>query len=70
MFHSADVVVISKSDLAEAVDFDRSLAHRHVEQVAPAARLLEVSARRGTGVDALLELLLPAGLPAAALPAG
>ncbi|MBM5815172.1 MAG: hydrogenase nickel incorporation protein HypB [Cyanobacteria bacterium K_Offshore_surface_m2_239] len=70
LFHSADVVVISKSDLAEAVDFDRPLAHRNVEQVAPAARLLEVSARRGTGVDALLELLLPASARAAALPVG
>ncbi len=69
MFHSADVVVISKSDLAEAVEFDRPLALRNVEQVAPAARLLEVSARRGTGFDALVELLLSAGCRTGALPA-
>jgi len=63
-FHSADLVVISKSDLAAAVAFDRAVAHRNVRQVAPAARLLEVSARHGTGLEALLEALLPA--PAAA----
>ena len=57
-FHSADLVVISKSDLADAVDFDRPLAYRNVRQVAPAARVLEVSARRGTGLEALLEALL------------
>lgn len=60
-FHSADLVVISKSDLADAVGFDRSLAHRNVRQVAPAARILEVSARRGNGLGELLEALLPAG---------
>jgi hydrogenase nickel incorporation protein HypB len=65
-FHSADLVVISKSDLAEAVDFDRPLATRNVRQVAPAARVLEVSARRGTGLEALLEaLLLPRMAPTA-----
>ncbi|MEB3317321.1 MAG: hydrogenase nickel incorporation protein HypB [Cyanobacteriota bacterium] len=70
-FHSADLVVISKCDLAEAVGFDRPLAHRNVRQVAPRARLLEVSARRGTGLAALLEALLPSGrATAAALPVG
>ena len=58
-FHSADLVVISKSDLAEAVGFDRALAHRNVRQVAPAARILEVSARRDTGLAALWQALLP-----------
>jgi hydrogenase nickel incorporation protein HypB len=57
-FHSADLVVISKSDLADAVDFDRPLAYRNVRQVAPSARVLEVSARCGTGLEALLEALL------------
>ncbi|MFM1800050.1 MAG: hypothetical protein RLZZ117_2328 [Cyanobacteriota bacterium] len=58
MFHSADGVVISKGDLAEAVDFDRPLAHRNVRQAAPAAWLLEVSARHGTGLQDLLDHLL------------
>jgi len=57
-FHSADLVVITKMDLAEAVGFDRALAYRHLQQVAPAARVLETSARGGMGMDALLEALL------------
>jgi hydrogenase nickel incorporation protein HypB len=54
MFHSADLVVIGKIDLAEAVDFDRSLAWRNIERVAPKARIVEVSARSGAGMDMLL----------------
>jgi hydrogenase nickel incorporation protein HypB len=57
-FHSADLVVITKVDLAEAVGFDRALAYRYLQQVAPAARVLETSARGGVGMDALLEALL------------
>jgi hydrogenase nickel incorporation protein HypB len=57
-FHSAALVVISKGDLAEAVGFDRPLALRHIQQVAPHARVLEVSARTGTGLEALLASLL------------
>jgi hydrogenase nickel incorporation protein HypB len=54
MFHSADLVVIAKIDLAEAVDFDRSLARRNIERVAPKARIVEVSARSGAGMETLL----------------
>ena len=57
-FHSADLVVITKVDLAEAVGFDRALAYRYLQQVAPAARVLETSARAGMGMDALIEALL------------
>ncbi len=64
MFHSADVVVISKIDLAEACDFDRSLARRHIAQVAPKARIVELSARTGAGLDQLLAALDLAGVPA------
>ena len=38
-FHSADVVVITKVDLAEACDFDGLQAHHHIERVAPHARI-------------------------------
>jgi hydrogenase nickel incorporation protein HypB len=57
-FHSADLVVITKVDLAGAVGFDRPLAYHYLQQVAPAVRVLETSARRGLGMDALLEALL------------
>jgi hydrogenase nickel incorporation protein HypB len=57
MFHSADVVVINKIDLAAAVEFDREHAHRHIARVAPAARIVEVSARTGEGMAALREAI-------------
>ena len=56
-FHSADVVVISKTDLAAAVGFERERALAHLGAVAPGAALVEVSARSGAGLDDLLDLL-------------
>jgi len=57
IFHSADLVVISKIDLADAVGFDRAATHAAISRVAPHARVLEVSARSGSGLDALMPIL-------------
>ncbi|MFM8604356.1 MAG: hydrogenase nickel incorporation protein HypB [Cyanobium sp.] len=57
MFRSADLVVISKIDLAGAVGFDRAAAHAAIARVAPRATVLEVSARMGEGIGRLWELL-------------
>jgi hydrogenase nickel incorporation protein HypB len=54
IFHGADLVLISKTDLAEAVGFDRAAAHAAIARVAPHAQVLEVSARSGAGLDALI----------------
>jgi len=54
LFHSADAVVIHKVDLAEAVGFDRRAALAALAAVAPQARIFEVSARTGEGVEALM----------------
>lgn len=64
LFHSADLVLISKADLAGVVGFDRAAAWAAITRVAPRARLLEVSARTGEGLAELAELLL--AFPAAA----
>jgi hydrogenase nickel incorporation protein HypB len=56
MFRSADVVVITKLDLAEAVGFDRAAARANIARVAPNAAVLEISARSGAGLEALWEL--------------
>jgi len=56
-FHSADVVVISKTDLAAAVGFERERALAHLGAVAPGAAVVEVSSRSGAGLDDLLALL-------------
>jgi hydrogenase nickel incorporation protein HypB len=66
-FHSADLVLIGKIDLSEATGFDRALARRNVERVAPNARILEVSARNGAGMEELLAALHPLAAPAPAL---
>ena len=56
MFRSADVVVISKIDLAEAVGFDRQAAGAALAQVAPQAAVVEVSSRSGAGIKRLRAL--------------
>lgn len=57
LFQSADLVAISKGDLAPAAGFDAALARRHLRQVAPQAAVLRVSARTGEGVGALAAAL-------------
>lgn len=49
-FKTAQLVVINKIDLAEAVGFDRDEAIFNIRQVAPQAQIIEVSARRGDGM--------------------
>ena len=56
-FHSADLVLISKIDLLDATGFDRPHARRHIARVAPRAQVLEVSARTGAGIAALIGAL-------------
>jgi hydrogenase nickel incorporation protein HypB len=51
LFKSAHVVVINKTDIADAVGFDRQTAMRNLRNVAPQARIFEVSARTGDGMD-------------------
>ena len=57
LFKSADAVVVNKSDLAEAVDFDRRAAFANLRAIAPQAELFELSARSGSGLDALIQWL-------------
>lgn len=57
LFQSADVVVISKLDLAAAVGFRCRQAHRAIRRVAPRARIVEASARSGEGLAELMALL-------------
>jgi hydrogenase nickel incorporation protein HypB len=58
MFQSADVVVISKMDLAQACGYDRDTALANIRRAAPKARVFETSARTGQGLDAWREFLL------------
>jgi hydrogenase nickel incorporation protein HypB len=58
IFQSADVVLISKIDLAQACDYDRDTALANIRRVAPKARVFETSAKTGQGLDAWREFLL------------
>ena len=51
MFHSADVALVTKSDLADAVDFDRDAALAAMNKVAHHARVIELSSKTGEGMD-------------------
>jgi hydrogenase nickel incorporation protein HypB len=58
IFNRADVVLINKIDLAEAAGFDRAAALANIRRVVPQARVLEVSARTGAGMNGWYEYLL------------
>ena len=58
MVRAADLVLISKSDLLPVLDdFDPSYAENCLRQLASAAPLIEVSARKGDGMSAWLDWL-------------
>lgn len=57
IFNTADVAVITKIDLAEAVEFERATAHGNIDAVRPGMRIFEVSAKTGAGMDELLQWL-------------
>jgi hydrogenase nickel incorporation protein HypB len=57
IFNSADVALITKIDLAAAVEFDRATAHQSIQSVRPGMQIFEVSAKTGKGMDAWLHFL-------------
>jgi hydrogenase nickel incorporation protein HypB len=57
IFNTADVAVITKIDLAEAVEFDRAAARRNIHSVRPGMQIFEVSAKSGAGLDAWLNFV-------------
>ncbi|MCA9549064.1 MAG: hydrogenase nickel incorporation protein HypB, partial [Myxococcales bacterium] len=57
MFRAADLVLLTKIDLAAHVDFDRERALREIRAVQPDARVLEVSARSGEGLSQWYDFL-------------
>jgi ethanolamine utilization protein EutP (predicted NTPase) len=58
IFNSADIAVITKSDLARAVEFDREAAYANIRSVGPALEIVETSARAADGLDAWLSTLI------------
>ncbi|MFF7073843.1 hydrogenase nickel incorporation protein HypB [Streptomyces pseudovenezuelae] len=59
-FGSAQLVVLTKTDLAEAAGFDEAAFLAHVQQVNPGVEVIQSCARDGAGVGTLLERVLAA----------
>jgi hydrogenase nickel incorporation protein HypB len=57
IFNSADVAIITKLDLAPAVEFDRAAANRSIQSVRPGMQVFEVSTKTGQGMDDWLAFL-------------
>jgi hydrogenase nickel incorporation protein HypB len=58
MFHSAHVVVVTKTDIAAAVGFNRALALLNLNRMSHHAEIFELSAKTGAGMKAWLEFLV------------
>lgn len=57
IFNSADVAVITKTDLASAVEFDAPAAKRNIHAVRPGMTVLEISTKSGAGMEGFFEFL-------------
>ena len=66
IFRTADLVIITKMDLAKACEFDEALALKNIRQVAPQAEVLKLSAKSGEGLDAWYGFITGSAAPEAA----
>jgi hydrogenase nickel incorporation protein HypB len=58
LYHSADVALLTKMDIAAAVEFDRAAALGNIQAVRPGMIVLETSAKTEQGLAAWLEYLV------------
>lgn len=58
MFNSSDVAVITKIDLAAAVEFDRETALTNLRNVHPNIPIFEVSAKKDVGMDGWIDFVV------------
>ena len=57
IFNSADVAVITKNELAAAVEFDWETARKSIESVRPGMQIFRLSAKTGEGMNDYLDFL-------------
>jgi len=57
IFNSADVAVISKNELAAAVEFDWEAARASIQSVRPGMKMFRLSAKTGEGMEEFLKFL-------------
>jgi hydrogenase nickel incorporation protein HypB len=57
IFNSADVAVVTKTDLASAVEFDWEAARSNIHAVRPGMEIFRLSAKTGEGMPLFLQFL-------------
>ena len=57
IFNTADIAIVTKMDLAEAVEFDSAAAVENIRRVRPGMEILKLSSKTGTGMDTWLDFL-------------
>ncbi|HTA41217.1 MAG TPA: hydrogenase nickel incorporation protein HypB [Bryobacteraceae bacterium] len=57
IFNTADAAIVTKMDLAAAVEFDASLAECNIQRMRPGMPILKVSAKTGDGINVWLNYL-------------
>jgi len=57
IFNSADVAIVTKIDLADAVEFNWEAAYSNIQAVRPGMRVFRVSAKTGAGMEEYIAFL-------------
>lgn len=57
IFNSADVAIVTKMDLAEAVEFSWETAYNNIQAVRPGMPVFQLSAKSGEGMQLFLDFL-------------
>src|SRR6201993_3674188 len=57
IFNSADVAVVTKNELADAVEFDWNAARASIQSVRPGMQIFRLSAKTGQGMEEYLNFL-------------
>jgi len=57
IFNSSDVAVLTKDELASAVEFDWEAARKSIESVRPGMQIFRLSAKTGEGMQQFLDFL-------------
>jgi hydrogenase nickel incorporation protein HypB len=57
IFNSADVAIVTKTDLSSAVEFNWDTAYGNIQAVRPGMRVFRLSSKTGEGMEEYLEFL-------------
>ena len=57
IFNGADVALVTKTELADAVEFDWNAARTAMQAVRPGIQIFRLSAKTGQGMEECLEFL-------------